>query len=59
MRTPLTLFMCLKFLVFLIMPMITNISRIRDTLIITIGSKLSLLGMVLYVDYSFKYHLYH
>lgn len=59
MQTPLIFFMCLKFLILLIMPMIANISRIRDTTYGYNQCKGSFLGMALYVSYSVKYHLYH
>lgn len=54
MQAPLTFFMSLKFLIFLIMSMIGNVSRIRDSLILNIGSKHSLLGMALRMSYSVK-----
>lgn len=57
MQTPLAFFMCLKFLIFLIMPTIANVSGIRDALIIPIGSKRSLLAMAFCVSYSVKYNL--
>jgi len=41
------------------MATIADVCRIRDTLILTIGSNRSLLGMTLYVNYSVKYNLYH